>query len=110
MCGAIPETNRYLRTLELDMGDVEASLAAETPAGSRGVRRCAESLAASAELELNTAQRDRQPVDYTMNGQPYQLPDGALNVIAANTSCTNTSNPSCADGGGITGEKAVTLS
>ncbi|WP_348240967.1 aconitase family protein, partial [Salmonella enterica] len=46
--------------------------------------------ASSAELELNTAQIDRHPVDYTMNGQPYQLPVGAV-VIAAITSCTNSS-------------------
>ncbi|VDZ99986.1 aconitate hydratase 1 [Salmonella enterica subsp. enterica] len=34
----------FTSTLELDMGDVEASLAGpKTPAGSRSVRRCAES-------------------------------------------------------------------
>ncbi len=46
--------------------------------------------AASAGLELNAA-RDRQPVDYTMNGRPYQLPDGA---VVVRHHLTNTSNPS----------------
>ena len=49
--------------------------------------------AASNELEVNATHKDRQPVDYVMNGHQYQLPDGAV-VIAAITSCTNTSNPS----------------
>ncbi|NYY76913.1 hypothetical protein DMI62_18010 [Escherichia coli] len=49
--------------------------------------------AASSELEVNATHKDRLPVDYVMNGHQYQLPDGAV-VIAAITSCTNTSNPS----------------
>lgn len=40
---------------------------------------------------MNATHKDRQPVDYVMNGHQYQLPDGAV-VIAAITSCTNTSN------------------
>lgn len=48
--------------------------------------------AASTELEVNHAQKDKRPIDYTLNGQQYSLPDGAV-VIAAIT-CTNTSNPS----------------
>ncbi|MGC6744308.1 aconitase family protein [Escherichia coli] len=64
--------------------------------------------AASNELEVNATHKDRQPVDYVMNGHQYQLPDGAV-VIAAITSCTNTSNPKCADGRRLAGEKAVTL-
>ena len=59
--------------------------------------------AASNELEVNATHKDRQPVDYVMNGHQYQLPDGAV-VIAAITSCTNTSNP-CADGRRLAGEK-----
>ncbi len=43
-----------------------------------------------------------------MNGQPYQLPDGAV-VIAAITSCTNTSNPSVLMAAGLLAKKAVTL-
>ncbi len=39
-----------------------------------------------------------------MNGQPYQLPDGAV-VIAAITSCTNTSNPSVLMAAGLLAKK-----
>ncbi|MDU4433147.1 MAG: aconitate hydratase AcnA, partial [Pluralibacter gergoviae] len=62
--------------------------------------------AQSSELELNTAQKDRQAVDYTLNGHQYQLPDGAV-VIAAITSCTNTSNPSVLMAAGLLAKKAV---
>ncbi|HAZ54451.1 MAG TPA: aconitate hydratase, partial [Franconibacter helveticus] len=63
---------------------------------------------ASTELELNTAQKDRQPVAYTLNGHQYELPDGAV-VISAITSCTNTSNPSVLMAAGLLAKKAVTL-
>jgi aconitate hydratase len=43
-----------------------------------------------------------------MNGHSYQLPDGAV-VIAAITSCTNTSNPSVLMAAGLLAKKAVTL-
>ncbi|PVM21311.1 aconitate hydratase AcnA, partial [Salmonella enterica subsp. enterica serovar Infantis] len=99
----------FTSTLELDMGDVEASLAGpKRPQDRVALGDVPKAFAASAELELNTAQRDRQPVDYTMNGQPYQLPDGAV-VIAAITSCTNTSNPSVLMAAGLLAKKAVTL-
>ncbi len=60
------------------------------------------------ELEVNATHKDRQPVDYVMNGHQYQLPDGAV-VIAAITSCTNTSNPSVLMAAGLLAKKAVTL-
>ncbi len=40
-----------------------------------------------------------------MNGHQNQLPDGAV-VIAAITSCTNTSNPSVLMAGRLAGEKS----
>ncbi len=57
---------------------------------------------------MNATHKDRQPVDYVMNGHQYQLPDGAV-VIAAITSCTNTSNPSVLMAAGLLAKKAVTL-
>lgn len=39
-----------------------------------------------------------------MNGHQYQLPDGAV-VIAAITSCTNTSNPSVLMAAGLLAKK-----
>ncbi len=106
-CGVIPDEPAFTSTLNWIWAMSRPPAGPKRPAGSRGVRRCAESLAASAELELNnTAQRDRQPVDYTMNGQPYQLPMKV--VIAAITSRRRIPESQRADGGGH-GRKAVTL-
>ena len=53
--------------------------------------------------------KDCQPVDYVMNGHQYQFTDGAV-VIAAITSCTNTSNPKSAPmAAGLLAKKAVNL-
>ncbi|PLP25510.1 aconitate hydratase, partial [Klebsiella michiganensis] len=65
-----------------------------------------QAFAASTELEVNHAQKDKRPIDYTLNGQQYSLPDGAV-VIAAITSCTNTSNPSVLMAAGLLAKKAV---
>lgn len=99
----------FTSTLELDMNDVEASLAGpKRPQDRVALADVPKAFAASSELELNTAQKDRQPVDYVMNGHHYQLPDGAV-VISAITSCTNTSNPSVLMAAGLLAKKAVTL-
>ncbi len=55
-----------------------------------------------------TPRKDHRPVDYVLNGHQYQLPDGAV-VIAAITSCTNTSNPSVLMAAGLLAKKAVEL-
>ena len=97
----------FTSTLALDMGDVEASLAGpKRPQDRVALGDVPKAFAASAELELNQAQKDRQPVSYTLNGHQYQLPDGAV-VIAAITSCTNTSNPSVLMAAGLLAQKAV---
>ena len=45
-------------------------------------------------------------VEVTLNGQPHDVGDGTV-VIAAITSCTNTSNPSVMVGAGLIAKKAV---
>lgn len=98
----------FTSSLELDMGTVEASLAGpKRPQDRVALGDVPKAFAASNELEVNSSQKDRQPVDYVMSGHQYQLPDGAV-VIAAITSCTNT-QPQRPDGGWVAGEKAVTL-
>ena len=84
----------FTSVLELDMNDVEASLAGQNARGIALLPDVPKAFAASSELEVNATHKDRLPVDYVMNGHQYQLPDGAV-VIAAITSCTNTSNPVC---------------
>jgi aconitate hydratase len=48
----------------------------------------------------------RRTVDVTLDGEPVEVGDGSI-VIAAITSCTNTSNPSVMVGAGILAKKAV---
>ncbi|MRS13375.1 aconitate hydratase AcnA [Enterobacteriaceae bacterium RIT691] len=99
----------FSSTLALNMDEVEASLAGpKRPQDRVALGDVPKAFAQSAELELNTAQKDSNPVDYTLNGHQYQLPDGAV-VIAAITSCTNTSNPSVLMAAGLLAKKAVKL-
>ena len=99
----------FTSTLELDMGTVEASLAGpKRPQDRVALINVPKAFAASNELEVNAAQKDHRPVDYVLNGHQYQLPDGAV-VIAAITSCTNTSNPSVLMAAGLLAKKAVEL-
>ncbi|MEG1598318.1 aconitate hydratase AcnA [Citrobacter sp.] len=103
------DTPVFTSSLELDMADVEASLAGpKRPQDRVALGDVPQAFAASNELEVNSSQKDRQPVDYVMHGHQYQLPDGAV-VIAAITSCTNTSNPSVLMAAGLLAKKAVTL-
>jgi len=99
----------FTSTLELDMGSVEASLAGpKRPQDRVSLSDVPKAFAASNALEVNVAQKDHRPVDYVLNGHQYQLPDGAV-VIAAITSCTNTSNPSVLMAAGLLAKKAVEL-
>jgi aconitate hydratase len=99
----------FTSTLELDMGSVEASLAGpKRPQDRVSLSEVPKAFAASNALEVNVAQKDHRPVDYVLNGHQYQLPDGAV-VIAAITSCTNTSNPSVLMAAGLLAKKAVEL-
>jgi aconitate hydratase len=97
----------FTSTLELDMGDVEASLAGpKRPQDRVALGDVPKAFNASNELEINAAQKDHRPVDFSLNGQQYQLPEGAV-VIAAITSCTNTSNPSVLMAAGLLARNAV---
>ncbi|MEO3988885.1 aconitate hydratase AcnA [Pseudocitrobacter cyperus] len=99
----------FTSSLELDMGQVEASLAGpKRPQDRVALGDVPKAFAASNELEVNTAQKDKQPVEYTLNGKSVPLPDGAV-VIAAITSCTNTSNPSVLMAAGLLAKKAAML-
>ncbi|HED6238530.1 TPA: aconitate hydratase AcnA [Enterobacter sichuanensis] len=99
----------FTSTLELDMGTVEASLAGpKRPQDRVALTDVPKAFTASNELEVNVAKKDHRPVDYVLNGHQYQLPDGAV-VIAAITSCTNTSNPSVLMAAGLLAKKAVEL-
>jgi len=90
----------FTDTLELDLADVEPSLAGP----KRPQDRVPLSKASSAFGQVLTdfgVEKRNVPVD----GADYVLEDGAV-VIAAITSCTNTSNPSVLVGAGLVARKA----
>jgi aconitate hydratase len=88
-------------TLELDLGKVEPTLAGPKRPQDRVPLRQAKSSFAKA-ME-GTAPKH---VEVKNNGDRFELSNGSV-VIAAITSCTNTSNPSLMLGAGLVAKKAV---
>ncbi len=93
----------YSEHVSLDLGDVEPSLA--------GPKRPQDRVPLSTARDSFRAALDRTPV--TADGEPaaaphHQMADGDV-VIAAITSCTNTSNPQVMVGAGLLAKKAVAL-
>jgi len=93
----------FTDTLELDIGTVEASLAGpKRPQDRIALSNAADSFAATlGEMAGVKAPRRRKAAD-----QGFELADGAV-VIAAITSCTNTSNPNVMVGAGLLARNAV---
>ena len=94
----------YTDVLELDLGDIRPSLAGPKRPQDRVLLENAKANFAKAVQEFGakpvggvTVQRD---------GKSFQLDHGSV-VIAAITSCTNTSNPSVMVGAGLLAKKAV---
>ncbi|MFL1406993.1 aconitate hydratase AcnA [Marinobacter sp. M1N3S26] len=118
----------YTDTLELDMGDVEASLAGpkrpqdrvalrnmkaafellmETAEGPNGLRQEKwESEGGQTAIGVEDSYEHHASQELTLGGQVTRLDPGAV-VIAAITSCTNTSNPSVMMAAGLIARKAV---
>ncbi len=103
----------FTGTLELDLGTVEPSLAG--PKRPQDRVRLSEVKAAFAQaLRAPTSERGfaldeaalRRTATLSHNGSRLALGHGAV-VIAAITSCTNTSNPSVMVGAGLLARKAV---
>ncbi|MGQ9831921.1 MAG: aconitate hydratase AcnA [Thermochromatium sp.] len=104
-----PEAD-YSETLELDLGEVVPSLAGpKRPQDRVALADMAshfpQALAAlKAERNLPTKGAAKAVID----GQEVEISDGSI-VVAAITSCTNTSNPSVLIGAGLVAKKAVAL-
>jgi aconitate hydratase len=97
----------YTSVIELDLGSTVPSLAGP----KRPQDRVALTQVRERFLEdLQALKQERNigghPVTTTLDGQEVELDDGAV-VIAAITSCTNTSNPSVMVGAGLVAKKAV---
>src|SRR5437016_1053751 len=106
--GASPA--RYSDELELDLGKVEPSLAGPRRPQDRVPLRTAKAVyeanarkAAEERSARNPQARGVAPL--TLDGQRLELRDGAV-LIAAITSCTNTSNPSVMLAAGLLARKA----
>ena len=95
----------YSDALELDMGSIEPSLAGPKRPQDRIALKSAQT---TFEDSLEEATRDRAAggsAKAEIGGDTLEIGDGAI-VIAAITSCTNTSNPSVMVGAGLLAKNA----
>ena len=111
---ASPEPD-YSDSLHLDLGEVEPSVAGPRRPQDRirlsqlkpSFQASLQEMTGSRASEGGTAtQTGRRTVRIASEGQDVELADGSV-VIAAITSCTNTSNPSVMVGAGLLAKKAV---
>ncbi|MGB6432015.1 MAG: aconitate hydratase AcnA [Candidatus Acidiferrales bacterium] len=91
----------YSQTIELDLASVEAALAGPKRPQDRVLLRNAKTAFATA-MEGVAPKR----AEVQNNGDHFELSNGSI-VIAAITSCTNTSNPSLMLGAGLLAKKAI---
>ena len=102
----------FPEVLELDLGDVETSLAGPKRPQDRitlpNMKRTFEASLTSDDptMGFNLTQEKLANKGIFKNGQDIEMKHGDV-VIAAITSCTNTSNPSVMLGAGIIAKKAV---
>jgi len=99
----------YTKTVTLDLAEVEPSLAGPKRPQDRVALKNIKPRFQQALEELK-AERNivSHPVEANFDGNSVELGDGTV-VIAAITSCTNTSNPSVMVGAGLVAKKAVEL-
>jgi aconitate hydratase len=98
-------TPDFSSTLELDMGKVVPSIAGPKRPQDRIELKNAKADYHKAMADVFKDAPDKK-VDVTLNGKSEKLGNGSL-VIAAITSCTNTSNPSVLIAAGLVAEKAA---
>ena len=98
----------FTSSLELDMSLVESSLAGpKRPQDRVALPNVPKAFNAATELEIGNAKgKQSQSESFTLDGQHHQLATGAV-VIAAITSCTNTSNPSVLMAAGLLAKNAA---
>ncbi len=100
----------YSDVLELDLGSVEPSLAGPSRPQDRVPLRTAKRVYADSAAKAAQDRTSRNPkaegrAEVSLDGQSFELKDGAV-LIAAITSCTNTSNPSVMLGAGLLARNA----
>lgn len=97
---------RYSTTLELDLATVEACIAGPKRPQDRIELTSAAAATTAAAEKLAAKRNGSGRADLEVNGQSFTLQDNAV-VIAAITSCTNTSNPGVIMGAGLLAQNAV---
>jgi aconitate hydratase len=100
----------YTDVLELDLGTVEPSLAGPKRPQDRVPLRIAKQTYQSAHKKMAEERAAKNPsaqgvATVTMDGKTFDVADGAV-LIAAITSCTNTSNPAVLIGAGLLARNA----
>jgi aconitate hydratase len=95
----------YTSTLHLDMGTIVPAISG--PKRPQDYVPLTEAKASFAR-EMETSFKRPQRVEVAVKGQPYTMSSGKV-VIAAITSCTNTSNPYVMIGAGLVARKARAL-
>ncbi|WP_278398185.1 aconitate hydratase AcnA [Stutzerimonas kunmingensis] len=94
----------FTATLELDLSQVRPSVAGPKRPQDRVTLG---DIGANFDLLLETSGRKQQTdTDFAVAGEQFQLKHGAV-VIAAITSCTNTSNPNVLMAAGLVAKKAI---
>jgi aconitate hydratase len=103
----------YTDSLALDLGSVEPSLAGpKRPQDRLPLREVKKAFHAALTAPVKERGYELKPADIEKkswmgtNGSPVEIKHGAV-VIAAITSCTNTSNPSVMLGAGLIAQKAL---
>jgi aconitate hydratase len=98
------ENPDYSKVIEVDLGAIEPSLAGpRRPQDRINLFHIKSSFARTFE---QMASRDKKQVKINLDGEEVTLTDGSV-VVAAITSCTNTSNPAVMIGAGLLAKKAV---
>ncbi|HGM7714341.1 TPA: aconitate hydratase AcnA [Serratia marcescens] len=97
----------FTSSLALDMSTVEASLAGpKRPQDRVALPNVPQAFKAATELDIGGHKANTDSKTFTLDEQQHELRDGAV-VIAAITSCTNTSNPSVMMAAGLLAKNAV---
>ncbi len=98
---------KYTKVVEIDLNDVEPSIAGPShPEDRIPLREAKKRVREVIEEYLRSKGRGRIVVELESDGEKVELGDGSV-VLAAITSCTNTSNPSLMIAAGLLAKKAV---
>ncbi|MDY6946564.1 MAG: aconitate hydratase AcnA [Pseudomonadota bacterium] len=103
----------YTDVLELDLGTIEPSLAGPKRPQDRVPLRVAKQVHQAAHKKMAEERTAKNPsaqgvASATVDGKTFEVADGAV-LIAAITSCTNTSNPAVLIAAGLLARKARKL-